>query len=80
MQQEKRRRILRAGLSVEDRETICLRRAIKSRVLHRTFPSLGLGQQLKCTEDHRTTNDRWETCNLVQRGEPNSCISYLRLN
>src|ERR1700730_9565886 len=48
MQQEERRRVLRAGLSVKDGEPIYLCRAIKSRVFHRTFLSLGLGQQLKC--------------------------------
>ena len=48
MQQEKRRRVFRAGLSVKDGEPIYLCRAIKSRVFHGTFLSSGLGQQLKC--------------------------------
>ena len=34
MQQEKRRRVFRAGLSVKDGEPIDLYRAIKSRVFH----------------------------------------------
>ena len=34
MQQQKRRRVFRAGLSVKDGEPIYLCRAIKSRVLH----------------------------------------------
>ena len=45
MQQEKRRRVFRAGLSVEDGEPVYLYRAIKSRVFHGTF--LSLGEQLK---------------------------------
>src|SRR5262249_26386861 len=47
VQQEKRRRVLRTGLSVEDGEPIYLSCAIKSRVLHGTSLSLGLGQQLR---------------------------------
>ena len=53
MQQEKRRRVFGTGLSVKDGELIYLYRAIKSRVFHGTFLSLGLGQQLKCCEHHR---------------------------
>src|SRR5438552_1927942 len=37
VQQEKRRRVFRAGLPVKDRESIYLYRAIKSRVFHETF-------------------------------------------
>src|SRR5260370_15445137 len=48
VQQQKRRRVFGAGLSVKDGESIYLCRAIKSRVFHGTFLSLGLGQQLKC--------------------------------
>src|SRR6266851_9408037 len=44
MQQQKRRRVFGAGLSVKDGELIYLCRAIKSRVFHGTFLSLGLGQ------------------------------------
>ena len=47
VQQQKRRRVFRAGLSVKDGEPIDLYRAIKSRVFHGTFLSLGLGQQWK---------------------------------
>ncbi len=44
VQQKKRRRVFRAGLSVKDRETIYLYRAIKSRVFHgRSFPSACVG-------------------------------------
>ena len=42
VQQEKRRRVFRAGLSVKDGEPIYLYRAIKSRVFHGTFLSVGL--------------------------------------
>src|SRR6266702_1154311 len=45
VQQEKRRRVFRAGLSVKDGETVYLCRAIKSWVFHGTF--LFLGEQLK---------------------------------
>ena len=41
MQQEKRWRIFRAGLSVKDGETIYLHGAIKSRMFHESFLSLG---------------------------------------
>ncbi len=41
MQQEKRRRVFRAGLSVENGQSIYLHRAIKSRGHHRGFPSVG---------------------------------------
>jgi hypothetical protein len=40
-QQEQRRRIFRAGLSVKDRETIDLCRAIENWVFHGTFLSVG---------------------------------------
>src|SRR5439155_12236370 len=52
VQKENRRRILRASLSIKDREPIYLCRAIKSRVFHGTFLSLGLGEQLKRCEHH----------------------------
>ena len=42
VQQKKRWRFLRAGLSVKDGEPIDLYRAIKSRVFHGTFLSWGL--------------------------------------
>ena len=45
MQQQKCRRVFRAGLSIKDGEPIYLYRAIKSRVLHGTL--LSLGKQLK---------------------------------
>src|SRR5258705_2109894 len=44
VQQEKRRRVFRPGLSVKDGESIYLYRAIKSRVCHGTFLSLGVGR------------------------------------
>jgi hypothetical protein len=47
VQQEKRRRVFWAGLSVKDGEPIYRYRAIKNRVFHGTFLSLGLGKQLK---------------------------------
>ena len=52
MQQQKRRRVFRAGLSVKDGKPIYLYRAINSRVFHGTFPSwvglcLGLGLCLR---------------------------------
>ena len=47
MQQEKRRRVFRAGLSVKDGEPVYLCRAITSRVFHGTFLSLGLIQPLQ---------------------------------
>jgi hypothetical protein len=53
VQQEKRGRVFGTGLSVKDGEPICLCRAIKSRVLHGTFLSLGLGQPLIRCEHHR---------------------------
>ena len=43
VQQEKRWRVFRPGLSVKDGESIYLYRAIKSRVFHGTFLSLGVG-------------------------------------
>ena len=52
MQQEKRRRVFRAGLSIKNGEPIYLRRAIKSRVFHGMFFSLGLAEQLKRCEHH----------------------------
>src|SRR5580692_851361 len=53
VQQEKRRRVFRTGLSVKDGEPIYLYRAIKSWALHGTFLSLGLGRHLKCCEHHK---------------------------
>ena len=47
VQQEKRRRVFRAGLPVKDGEPVDLYRAIKSRVCHGTFLSLDLRQQLR---------------------------------
>jgi hypothetical protein len=44
VQQEKRRPVLRARLSVKDGETVDLCGAIKSRVFHEGFLSFGLGQ------------------------------------
>ena len=41
VQQEKRRRVFRAGLPVKGGEPIYLYRAIKSRVFHGTFLSMG---------------------------------------
>lgn len=46
MQQEKRRPVFRASLSVKDREPIYLYRAIERWVFHGTFPSVNLGRQL----------------------------------
>src|SRR6266481_638333 len=46
VQQQKRRRIFRASLSVKNGEPINLHRAIKSRVFHLTFLSLSLVRQL----------------------------------
>jgi len=43
VQQEKRRRVFRAGLSVKDGVPVYLYGAIKSRVFHGTFLSFGLG-------------------------------------
>jgi len=45
VKQEKRRRVFRAGLSIEDGEPIYLRRSIKNRMFHGMF--LSLGEQLK---------------------------------
>src|SRR5467141_1092669 len=53
VQQEKRRRVFRTGFSVKDGESIYLYRAIKSRVFHGTFLSLGLRSQVKWSERHR---------------------------
>src|SRR6266404_1069312 len=50
MQQENRWRILWPGLSIKDRESIYLCRAIKSRMFHGVF--LSLGQQLKRCKHH----------------------------
>jgi hypothetical protein len=47
VEQEKRRRLFRACLSIKDGEPIDLYRAIKSRVFHGIFFSFRLGQQLK---------------------------------
>jgi len=47
VQQQKHGRIFRAGLSVEDGQSVYLDRAIKSRMFHEAFLSLGLGQKLK---------------------------------
>ena len=47
VQQKKCRRVFRTGFSVKDGESIYLYRAIKSRVFHGTFLSLGVGWQLK---------------------------------
>src|SRR5215813_4529567 len=47
VQQEDGGRVLRAGLSVEDRDSVNLDGSIKGRVLHRAFLSLGLRQQLR---------------------------------
>jgi hypothetical protein len=57
VQQEKRWRVFRPGLSVEDRESVYLYRAIKSRVFHGTFLSLGASRCLKCYE-HRQNHQR----------------------
>ena len=53
MQQQKRRRVFRPGLSVKDGESIYLYRAIRSRLFHGTFLSLGVGWQLKYCEHHK---------------------------
>ena len=52
VQQEKRRRVLRAGLPVEDGKPVNLNRAIEGRGLHGTFILLGVGQKLKRREHH----------------------------
>ncbi len=57
MQQEKRWRVFRPGLSVKDGESIYLYRAIKSRVFHGTFLSLGVGRQVKYCEHHRNQQE-----------------------
>src|SRR5712671_4749013 len=85
VQQEKRRRLFRAGLSVKDGESIYLYRAIKSRVFHGTFLSLGLGEhlmarQLKYCEHHR--NRQRHTRNLQESGPAGRIErvhSYLRV-
>src|SRR5205814_4552054 len=51
VQQEKRRRVFRTGLSIKDGEPIYLYRPIKNRVFHGTF--LSFGEQLKRCEHHR---------------------------
>ena len=56
MQQQKHLRIFRPGLSVKDGETIYLDGAIKSRMFHETFLSLGLGEKLKRGE-HQTNQN-----------------------
>src|SRR5580704_16918007 len=67
VQQQKRRRVFRTGLSVKDGESIYLYRAIKSRVFHGSFLSLGVSRQLKYCEHHR--NHQHYTRNL-QESEP----------
>jgi hypothetical protein len=52
VQQQKRWRIFRPGLSVKDGEPIYLYRAIKSRVFHGPLLSLGGGRQLTYCEHH----------------------------
>ena len=52
MQQKKGRRVFRSGLSIKDREPIYLDGAIKSRVFHASFLSLG-GRAIETTENHR---------------------------
>ena len=63
MQQEKRRRVFRAGLSVKDGEPIYLCRAIKSRVFHGTF--LSLGEQLNDASITETTSAMRESFEFV---------------
>jgi hypothetical protein len=53
VQQQKGWRVFRPGLSIKDGEAIYLYRAIKSRVFHGTFLSLGVGRKLKYCEHHR---------------------------
>src|SRR5476649_147926 len=55
VQQEKRRRVFRAGLSVKNRQSIDLFRAIKSRVFHGGFLSINLGEreQFKRKREHQ---------------------------
>jgi len=68
VQQEKRRRIFRAGLSAEDRESVNLDRAIKSRVFHGTFLSLSLGHQLKRCEHHENNGGNAGPLKAMVRG------------
>jgi hypothetical protein len=53
VQQEKRRRFFRPGLSVKDQESIYLDRAIKSRMFHGTLLCLCVGRHFKYCEHHR---------------------------
>ena len=66
VEQEKRWRVFRPGLSLNDGESISLYRAIRSRVLHGTFLSLGVGRQLKYCEHHR--KHQHHTRNLQESG------------
>jgi hypothetical protein len=57
VQQEKRWRVFRAGLSVKNGESIYLYRVMKSRVFHGTFLSLGVGQRLTYCEHRKKYQD-----------------------
>jgi len=56
MQQEKRGRVFRPGLSVKDGEPIYLYRAIGSRVFHGALPAVG-GQLKYCEYDKNHQRD-----------------------
>jgi hypothetical protein len=56
VQQQKHWRIFRPGLSVKDGETVYLDGAIKSRLFHEAFLSLGLGEKRKRGEHPTNQN------------------------
>src|SRR5882762_892186 len=66
VQQEKRWRVFRTGLSVKDGESIYLYRAINSRVFQGAFLSLRMGRRLKYCEHQR--NHQHHTRNLQESG------------
>ena len=62
MQQQNHRCVFRPGFSVENGEPVHLDRAIKRRMLHGMFLSVGLSEQLK--RDKHDTNHQFhrESC------------------
>src|SRR5207247_6555656 len=59
VEQENRRRLFRAGLSIKDGEPIYLYRAMKNRVFHGTFLSFGKRQQLERRREHHRNEVRY---------------------
>src|ERR1700691_2292987 len=60
VQQQKRRRIFRPSLSVENGQAVYLGRAISDWILHETLPFLALraGRELKSCENHTDRNSQ----------------------